>query len=187
MGIQFNKEGIILNNSVFEDIYKVYKKGDIKYLLNRYIDANYWQNELRIFFPNNNIENLTDFSYSTCFNIYINISDISAKTGTQDFNNFIIDNECMYRVQVQISTIASYANVKYIKYEYEGGNIKLVSKSSPFDECQLTISNKVNEFLRKFNLELLSDEILSLEVADISLELREENVTVYNCLFEDEY
>lgn len=172
---------------MFNDINRVYKKGDIKYLLSKYIDINYWENELSTFFPNKGIENFTDFNYSTCFTMYINISDTSAKIGTQEFDDFIIGNGCAYRVQVQISVIAPYATVKFIKYEYDGKRIKFTSKNSPFLEEHLIISNKVNQFLYKFNLELLGDEVLSLQVADVSLELRQENVTVYNCLFEDEY
>ncbi|HDR7206822.1 TPA: hypothetical protein QCW56_005469, partial [Bacillus cereus] len=33
----------------------------------------------------------------------------------------------------------------------------------------------------------LDKETLSIEVEDVSLELKETGVTIYNCLFEDEY
>lgn len=180
-------KGVNLNNHIFEYIDRVYKNGDIKYLLSKYIDTNYWLNPLREFFINNSIESFTDFNYSTCFTMYINSTDNSSKTGTQEFNDFIINNGCMYRVQLQISVIAPYANVKYIKYEYKDGNIQFFSSSSPFCESHLTILNKIKEFLNKFNLQLLNDEVLSLEINDVSLELREKNITVYNCLFEDGY
>jgi hypothetical protein len=45
----------------------------------------------------------------------------------------------------------------------------------------------INDFISDYNLILLDDDTLMKEVPNISLELKEPPVGVYNCLFENSY
>jgi hypothetical protein len=173
--------------AILRDIDMVYKKGDVKHILNKYIDRDYWLNDLSNSFRDNYIENFTGFDYSTGFTMYINISDVLADVGSKEFDKYIENFGCLYRIQLQISVIGSYAAIKYIKYEYNEGNIMFNDSYGPFIDEHVMLENKVKEFLMTHKLNLLSEEQLSTEVEDISLELRESHVTVYHCLFEDGY
>lgn len=173
--------------TILQDIRKVYKNGDIKHILNEYVDKDYWIYEIKNFLSNNTIENQTDFNYSTCFTMCINISDVLADVGTNEFDEYIKNTGFLYRIQIQISIIGPYATFKYIKYEYDGKNINFNESTKPFISGHSVIGNQVEKFIKDHNLFLLNQEILSVEVKDVVLELKESDVTIYNCLFEDEY
>ncbi len=49
------------------------------------------------------------------------------------------------------------------------------------------IGSSILKLLDSNGIKNLDKETLSIEVEDVSLELKETGVTIYNCLFEDEY
>ncbi|MGE7090320.1 hypothetical protein ACQKII_02430 [Lysinibacillus sp. NPDC048646] len=55
----------------------------------------------------------------------------------------------------------------------------------PFLKEHLNYEIIVQQFLKKIKYTLLDDNDLTLEVPNITLELREGTPSVYNCLFED--
>lgn len=57
----------------------------------------------------------------------------------------------------------------------------------PFDEPTQQIGNEIMKYLKSERIQILERDLLEVEIPNISLELREEKVTVFNCLFEDEY
>ncbi len=174
-------------NNVTRYIEDIYTRGNTKYILKNYVNSDYWTAKIQAFFNSYYVENLTDYNYSTCFTMYINISDTTAEVGTEEFRNFIKDFGPLYRIQIQISAIAPFAVIKYIKYEYDNGNFSYEDSFLPYMHSHYVLDDKIKEFLEKNNVHLLGSDSLSLEIDNISLELKEEGVTVYNCLFEDEY
>jgi len=154
-------------NNVTRYIEDIYTRGNTKYILKNYVNSDYWTAKIQAFFNSYYVENLTDYNYSTCFTMYINISDTTAEVGTEEF--------------------APFAVIKYIKYEYDNGNFSYEDSFLPYMHSHYVLDDKIKEFLEKNNVHLLGSDILSLEIDNISLELKEEGVTVYNCLFEDEY
>ncbi|MFL0194160.1 hypothetical protein ACJDU8_00940 [Clostridium sp. WILCCON 0269] len=163
------------------------KKGDYRYILSNYVDYNAWMDRIQKYFPNTSIENFTDFNYSTCFTMFINISNTDAKIGTESFTHFVKKNLYLDRIQIQVSVLAPYATFKYVRHVFENGEIKMCDSFKPFLEEHSSIGRLVFEFLNSSGLTILDKELLSVEIPNISLELKESNVTVYNCLFEDEY
>lgn len=160
---------------------------DYRYILSTYVDTSYWIDSAKDYFQGMYIENLTDFNYSRCFTIYINISDINSKTGTKKFNEFIKEKLSLYRIQIQISAIAPYALYKFIKYEFKDGEVNMKESFIPFLEEHCYIEKIVTEFLNKSGLTILDKTLLSIEIPNISMEMRKSNVTIYHYLFEDEY
>lgn len=173
--------------SVLNDIKRIYKKGDIRYSLNKYVDKDYWTSTIRKNLNNYSIENLTDFSYSSCFTIFINISETDVRVGTPEFDNYVISFGVLYRLNLQISILAPYSTFKYVKYEYVDNKINYNESYLPFLEQHSVLGTEVKRFLNLYNLKLLDEKVLSTEIQDVVLELRENNVTVYHCLFEDGY
>jgi len=175
-----------MKKELLNTIDKLRKKGDYQYILSAYVDHAFWMEKLRSYLPEMQIENLTDFNYSTCFTMYINISDTDAHVGTDKFIQFLKNNLCLYRIQVQVSAIAPYAICKYVRYSYDNEGVKMTDSFKPFLNEHAFLGNRIIEFLIQAGIKILNEEMLSVEVSNISLELRESNVTVYHCLFEDE-
>lgn len=163
------------------------KKGDYQYVLSKYVNISFWMNNLKKHFQNVYIENLTDFNYSTCFTMYLNISNTNAKVGTEEFRNFVRQNVNFYRLKIQISAIAPYAIYKFVKYTFNNNKIMLSESFIPYNNEQYIMSKNIAEFLSKSGLIILDKEILSVKVSGISLEMKKSDITVYNCLFEDGY
>ncbi|WIY63173.1 hypothetical protein [Bacillus arachidis] len=86
-----------------------------------------------------------------------------------------------------ISAIAPYAVIKYLSYSYENDVVNLVEEFSPYNEESKKIGDSILGFLNNNGITSIDLDTLNTEVEDISLELKETGVTVYNCLFEDEY
>ncbi|MDO7908896.1 hypothetical protein Q5741_21205 [Paenibacillus sp. JX-17] len=166
-------------------IENVYKNGDLSYLLSSYVDRDYYFQEFKELFVGKYVENMTDFNYSKCFSISINISDVDSPLGSQKFEQFITDNLIVYRVDVQMSLIAPYAVVKYLKYEKKDNRVGVMSNDVPFLPSQNNYEVLIKEFLSRKGYTLLDDIVLTKAVPGIVLELQEDTPSVYNCLFED--
>jgi hypothetical protein len=187
MVIQVKKGDKTMKQKILDDINKIYKNGYVEYILNKYVNRDYWISNLKKAFPNNHIENLTDFNYSKCFTMCVNISEIDTNIGTDEFDKYIKTEGFLDRLQIQISILGPYATFKYIRYECIDNKNVYNDSYKPYIEKYSFVGDNVAELLYLNNLMLLDESILSIEVPDIVLELREENVTVYNCLFEDGY
>ncbi|RCX18226.1 hypothetical protein DFP94_107181 [Fontibacillus phaseoli] len=166
-------------------IENVYKNGDLSFLLSTYVDRDYYLQNFRELFVGNYIENMTDFSYSKCFSICINLSDIDSPFGSQLFEKFISENGNIYRVDVQMSLIAPYAVVKYLKYEKKDNTVVVQSSNVPFLSNQNSIDGIIRGFLSDKGYTVLDDNVLTKAVPGVVLELQEDTPSVYNCLFED--
>lgn len=155
-------------------------------LLLEYVKRNYWIDKLQEYFPNNYINNLTDFNYAKCFSMYINLSDIKADIGTKEFHEHIIETKNVYGIIIEISVLAPYCVFKYSRY-YVDDEVKCETSAMPYCEEHMEFHKIINDFISDYNLIFLDDNTLMKEVPNISLELKEPPVSVYNCLFQDDY
>lgn len=170
---------------IIKVIESVYKNGDLTFLISSYVDKDYYLKSFKELFVGKHIENMTDFNYSKCFSICINLSDIDSPIGSQQFEQFITDSGNIYRVDVHLSVIAQYAVVKYLKYEIKDNKVVVQSSNTPYLPNQNDFDDKIKEFLNGKGYMLLDDVELTKAVPGIVLELQEATPSVYNCLFED--
>lgn len=162
-------------------------KGDYGYILAKYVDKHSWIEKVEKNFPNDFIENSTDFNYSVCFTVDINISNTDEVPAKQSFRKYLEKNKCFYRIQIEISAIAPYAVIRYVRYVYNNGDIKMEFSSNPFIKEHIIYGIIAEKFLIESKLTILSEDLLSIIIPGVSLEMKESNATVYNCLFDDEY
>ena len=173
---------------LLKTIERLYSKGDFQYILARYIDKQYWTSKINEELDQIYLDNLTDFSYSTSFSYFIQSSlNPNLKLGSDKFNDYLKKNFEIKGVMVLISVIAPYSVVKYVRYNYDDGAIQLYEEYSPLDKETERIGKGILSLLNKNGIKNLDESVINLGVPNISLELKEEDVTIYNCLFEDSY
>jgi len=160
-----------------------------QYAMFRYVDRNIWANKLAAQFSDFYIDNITDFNYGTCFSSYFNISPIRAKFTSKEYKEYLETNKVVYSILVEVSVLAPYACIRYVKRTLDPprpGSSEGISYS-PFLKEHEEIGKKVLSFLEKEGQTILDESMLTQIVEGVKLYLRETNVQVYNCLFEDEY
>ncbi|KQU63321.1 hypothetical protein ASG66_02600 [Bacillus sp. Leaf406] len=167
---------------------RLYAKGDFQYILSTYIDKDYWARTFNDEVEQIFIDNLTDFSYSTCFSYFIQSSPgPNFRVGSDEFNDYLKGKNEITGVMVLISVIAPYSVVKYVRYHDNDGAIQMHEANSPLDNETERIHIRMLEILTNHGIQKLDDDLLHVVVPNISLELKEEDVTIFNCLFEDSY
>lgn len=171
---------------IVEIVKSLYRNPAGSSLLLKYVDRDYWIDKLKEYFPNKYIDNLTGFNYDKCFSMYINLLDNKGSIGTKEFDEYIIENKNLYILIIEISVLAPYCVFKYLRY-YVDEEIKCETSAMPYCEEHMEFHKIINDFISDYNLILLDDNTLMREVPNISLELKEPPVSVYNCLFEDCY
>ncbi|MEJ9217664.1 hypothetical protein ACXFAU_16695 [Paenibacillus glucanolyticus] len=177
-----------MRDDVLRTIERLYGKGDFQYTLAKYVDKQYWVSKIEDELEEVFVDNITDFSYSTCFSYFIQSSlNPKLRLGSDEFNDYLKKNFEIKGVMVLISVIAPYSVVKYVRYYYNDGAVQLHEEYSPIDKETERFGKYILELLNKNGIENLDETVLNVEVPNISLELKEEDVTIYNCLFEDSY
>lgn len=181
------KNNIVANKEkVIDEIYTIYKQGNYRNMLWYYVPRDFWVEPFKKLFPNMYIYHDTDFNYSACFTMHINISPINGDMLSKEFDNYIEANGSVYSLLTDISTLAPYAIVKYIQYRIIKGEQIPFDSYSPFKKEHAKFGNKVKTFLQEKRISLLEDDILFAKVNEgISLENRTDDVRVFNCLFDD--
>ena len=178
-----NMKEVLLNT-----INRLYGKGDFQYILTKYIDKDYWVSEFSDKVEQIFIDNLTDFSYSKCFSYFIQSSlSMNFRIGSDEFKEYLKENHELTGVMVLISLIAPYSVVKYVRYNYNDGAIQIHESNSPLNKETERINLRILDILNNNGIRTLEESILNVLVPNISLELKEEEVTIFNCLFEDCY
>lgn len=172
-------------DKVLSEIEQIYKHGDCKYAIWNYVARDFWVKSFGNWFPEIYSYNETDFNYSVCFTMYLNLSPINVSFYSKEFNDYIKKEGCVDLLLIHISVVAPYAVIKYLKYRFVDGEVKVFSSYVPFKPEHAKYGDKLKEHLEEKNITLLDDDILLLKVEGVSLELRKEDVRVYNCLFED--
>ncbi|HFU7077630.1 TPA: hypothetical protein ACGN80_004514 [Bacillus cereus] len=175
-----------MSDEILKVVNKLYKQGDFQYVLGKFVDKHFWDGEINKI-SNINVDNITDFSYSSCFSYILLPLDVKFRFGSVEFSEYVRKQSEINCVMLMISAISPYAVVKYLRYRYTNGTIELVEESSPYNDESKKIGSSILKLLDSNGIKNLDKETLSIEVEDVSLELKETGVTIYNCLFEDEY
>ena len=181
-----------LNKDIFTEYGVLYKQVqsiksifDYSYILNTYIDNNYWADRIKNIFNVNQVDNLTDFNYSKCFSYHVDINNEGLKIGHSDFDKFLKDHGLIYRIEILISVLGPFITTHFFKYTMESGEVILKSSNKPFEDIHNIFSVKIIEFCRKFFLKMISDEDLRKTINDISLEVAGKSPSIYNIFFDD--
>lgn len=174
--------------NILDTIERLYSQGGFDYIQSKYVDRQCWDNKISHVLEDISIDNLTDFNYSTCFSHLI-IPSLSSNTGlfSNEFDEYLKKNTELAGVMVFISTIAPFSVIKYIKYTNYNQTNQLHEEYSPLDEETKKIGENIMRLLEENEIEIIEEDILDIVVPNVSLEMKKENVTVYNCLFEDSY
>lgn len=176
-----------MQNKVFKYIEKLYKNGNCEYILCKYVKKDFWLECFKSSFKGMYIEDFTDFNYSKCFTLYINSTNEEVKIGTESFKQYVLKHGVLDMVQVQISAVAPFACIRYVRYKNDNGRVDFIDSYKPFDEYNQTcLYDNIKKLLLNNNISILDKEILLSQVPYLSLELRESNPTVYQFIFEDE-
>ena len=169
--------------NLIDEVNLLRKNGDYEYVISKYIKKNYWINKVKNAIKERYSYDMTDFNYGTCFSVWINISNTNAEVGTDAFREFLNKNSELTVMNIQISAIASYYIIRYLRYCDK--NLKSSFYSSEYIEKY--IEKKVVTLIEMEYNKRLYEKELNIIISDVKLELKEENVTIFNCLFEDEY
>ena len=176
---------------IIQEAKKLRHNYSFQYAIFRYVDRNLWANKLSAQFSEFYIDNITDFNYGTCFSSCFYISPIRAKFTSKEYNEYLEMHKVVYSILVEVSVIAPYACIRYSKRTLDStrsSSYEEVSSSyTPFCKEHEEIGKRVLLYLEQEGQTVLDESVLTQVVEGIKLELRESNVQVYNCLFEDEY
>lgn len=176
-----------MKENLLEWIDRLRKSGEYGHVLMSYVDRNHWMQKLIEFFPEYYIENLTDFNYASGFFMTLNISPIYAGFTSAKYKEYLKQNGTIYSINIEISAIAPYATYGYSIRKYAPPNSTIESSCFPYIKEHEIVGDKVRVFLEKQRLTILSEDLLLIEIPGVKLELREEHVQVYHCLFQDRY
>lgn len=166
-------------NSIVSEIQEIYQTGVPNYVV-RYINRDYWQEKINKFFKDSSIENETDFNYSKCFSLKINISP-----SQETIQEYLRSHQHHYSLLIQVSILAPYGMLKFQRYSLENNFAILDASDIPYLSEHQDFLRLAEKFFEHYRITLLKDDLLKLPVPGITLELREGNPSVYNCLFED--
>lgn len=177
-----------MKSELINEVMKLRNKGDYLYILRQYVKRTFWSEVFSEYLKDYFIDELTDFNYSTCFTLCVNISDIKETFTSDKFSEYLKNND-VFSINVQISVIAPYAVLRYQKrsYSLKSLNSKLEFSDKPYVKEQEDVYLTIKKILESYNINILDSKLLSIEIPDIKLEMRDSHVQVYHCLFEDEY
>ena len=178
-----------LKEKVLKDIRNVYKKGGIHYAIQHYVDPNYWVKPFKIFFPDMDINNHTNFDNSICFNMSVNISPMVGDD-IKTIEEYVRKNGKADVLEVKISVVSIYAIVKFLRYQFNNieNKIEVLSSYIPFDKEYLKYREILETNLQNEYIRFLEDDILFEKIKDdISLQFKKGDITVYDCFFYDRW
>lgn len=161
-----------------------YSHGVMTYLLESYVEKEFWTEKLKKIFYDCSIINLTDFTYSKCFTLLVSFNPIHSNIGTAEYSERLIE-ETLYAMRIEISAIGPFAVFWFVKQYRKDSKEYYFQQEYPFLREHNMYSEIMDQFIKQYNLQKLSKEQLIAQVPELSLELSQENTTIYNCLFHD--
>ena len=185
MAIQQENDRYASSDGIDRSIAAVSEVYDLSYLLNKYVDPKYWVYELQSCFSVEHIDNLTDFNYARCFTYAINEGGGKLSVRDSGFEEFVVNRGELNRVHVFISALAPYVVFKFVRYDYNDGNLRMEAVKPGAGEWYKQMDFAIFEFCRRNDLLLISDNKLRETIKGMSLELHGEQPSVFNFLFED--
>jgi len=167
----------------------IYHEHTYSYIIGTYIDREYWTYKIVDLFPESSITNLTDYNYATCFDYLIYCTPTMVGFASKAFHEFLREHTLVDVLRIRMSLLAPYADLKYGRYTYadpeqKNGASHYEESELPYQEQYRSYDDRARVFLEKEAFEILGKDVLSIEVPDISLELKSSHVTIYDCLFE---
>lgn len=66
-----------------------YSQGVMTYLLENYVEKEFWTEKLNKIFPDCSVINLTDFTYSKCFTLLVFFNPIHFEIGTVEYSDHL--------------------------------------------------------------------------------------------------
>lgn len=168
------------------DLIEAIKLHDFSFA-NKYVDKGFWLPDLRKYFENKYIENLTSFDYSRCFTYLINLDDLNIGATSIEANKYIAENGVIFCLLIKISLFGPYLWYAYVKYYFsnEDKQIKADFRKKCFHREHEIVEEYLNKFIIDHEMIVLSDEILKKEIKDVKLELSGSVVTIENFLFDE--
>ncbi|MGZ4135720.1 MAG: hypothetical protein ACXVPC_11210 [Tumebacillaceae bacterium] len=130
-----------------------------------------WLKKLQDVYPDCQIEDLTDLNYSTSHEYWVWFPHEEENDPNERF-----------ALQILISMLAPCAVMKFLRRYDE---VELDISSLPYCSEHAEYSKRAEKFFEQNQLEQLDDDTLQLLVPGVTLELQEDEASVYNCLFED--
>ena len=176
-----------LKEDVLDSVRLIYKEQyGARAALLAYAPWDYWVEPFQKLFPDLYVRSETDFNYSVCFKVIINLSPITGDIFSDEFRGYIDKNGFVDVLVVEISAIAPYANLYYVRRKKENGKYIPHSNVIPFEKEHAKYGEEVEEYLKTKDITCLPKDILFSNVGEgISLELRKRDVKIYHCLFHD--
>lgn len=172
-----------MKKDLLQHIDNIYKSGILYYLLEKYVDRDYWIIKIKEYL-NYYIINLTDFNYSKCHAMIIDLSGINHDITSVEYEKYLKTNT-FYGIRIEISILGPYATVCYIRTQIRDQKEEFQQSDVPYLPEHQQLVPIVHQFLTEHNLSRLTEDEISQSVDGISLEMSQEHTTVYNCLFED--
>lgn len=169
--------------SLIDEVNLLRKKGDYQYIIYKYVDRYTWINKIKNVIKDKYCYDMTDFNYSTCFTVWINITGTDVEIGGEEFEEFLDNNDELLIVNIEISAIAPYYVINYLRYS----NDKVQCSFLPYNNMNTDLEERIVALLEAEGHKRLYEEELNIIIPDVELELKEDNITIYNCLFEDAY
>jgi hypothetical protein len=166
---------------VFQSLVNTYISGRVyKEVLFRYARRDHWNNSLSNYMSGLHLTNTTNFNYETSFSYFI--GEKNSHVASQDFEE-LSQQEDIHLILLKLSAIAPFAVVYFVKYPR--GSREMISALSTFSEEHERIVPRVQAFLEAEGFTVLDEEILSMKVPGIALELHDNDATIYNLFFEE--
>ena len=176
-----------LKEKVLKKVRLIYKEQyGARAAWSHYAPWDYWVEPFQKLFPDNYVYSETDFNYSVCFKISVSLSPVTGDITSKEFDSYVDKNGLADFLVVEVSAVAPYANLYYVRYKIENGKYIPHSNVIPFEKEHAKYGEEVEEYLKTKDITCLPKDILFSNVGEgISLELRKRDVKIYHCLFHD--
>jgi len=171
--------------NLYKYLYNYYRRGDLAYTLQKYIDRDYWNDMIAESFGDIPFVNQTDFNYGRSFKFYFVLTDCEIDILFTDKYSRYLEQNTMYGVLLEISVVGPYACYQFIQHRIQDQQEIYNTQSFAYLEEHKYIEQSLKSFVEKNRLQTFSDTELSKIVPRMNLELSGSEATLYNCLFED--
>lgn len=128
-------------------------------------NSNYWKKKLQKYFEDNHIEDLTDFTHSTCFTYLINLSQLDENSSSNDGDNISKIGGANF-LEILISNKKPLICFHFLTYyKTDNGEFKRSKTSSKtYLEEHNEYSVNISLFIEENHLIFVDDENLSSKV-----------------------
>jgi len=170
---------------LYEYLYNYYRRGELVYTLQKYIDRDYWNDMIAESFEDTPFVNQTDFNYGRSFEFLFVLSDCDLDILYTDKFRPYLQQNTLYGMLLEISVVGPYAHYRFIEHRNQDQQEVYNTQRFAYLEEHKYIEQSLKSFIEKNRLQIFSDTELGKIVPRMNLELSGSEATLYNCLFED--